>query len=734
MRQVLTGKQTGPAPSATEADVIDLTVVIVNYNVREFLSQALRSVERASSGLSVEVFVVDNNSIDGSVELVRQQFPWVRVLANDANVGFSRANNQALRLARGRYVLILNPDTILQEDTLSTMVRLMDARPELGAVGCKILNPDGTFAPESRRAFPRPTVAFYRIVGLSRLFPRSPRFARYNMTYLPEDEPSEVDALSGSCMLVRRASIYYGREAWERARDDAGADLPADLCPEEHGGAGLFDEDFFMYGEDLDWCYRIQQAGWKIYYTPETQIIHYKGESTKKGELRYVRLFYGAMLRFTEKHFSSRYSRLFAHLLRAGIFVRAALTVCGQALRRVSNPLVEFAAVYAAVLVLGVTYSFARGNDPSALWFVAVAPSYAAATLLGTWMAGGYRRSRRGRTGPAWAGAFMGLLVVAAASFFFKEIGFSRGLVLAAAPLVGLLLTARRLAARRGMADGGRQAVLVGTRAEAQRLHGMIEQHLRPPFELAGYVDATVRPTTVRRRGPTAPPARLGSLNQLRDIVRLRQVDDVIFAARGLSNRAIVRLMQELQDLPVQFRILADGQPHVIGKASVDDFSNVTLLEAEEALGRIRTPLARRAFEIPLAVLGLLLHPLVRLLAAAAKNPFYARLAERTRQMPEVLAGRRRLVGLDPAAPVPLPDRTGLEPGVFTLSETLATNDPEAVGKAYALYAGRQCASLDWEILLRAIATLRTHAGPALPSPHPRQEPPAVDRSGRRLL
>ncbi|RMH52773.1 MAG: glycosyltransferase family 2 protein, partial [Bacteroidetes bacterium] len=297
--------------------LLDLSVIIVNYNVREFLEQALRSLERARGTLAMEIFVVDNNSVDGSVERVREAFPDVHLIANRENVGFGRANNQAIRQARGRYLLILNPDTIVQEDTLHTLVRFMDEHPDAGAVGCKILNPDGSFAPESRRAFPTPATAFYRITGLSRLFPRSPVFGRYNLTYLPIDQVAEVDALSGSCMLVRQAALWWSREAWEAAGPAAGSSDPPPDPP--MNGAGLFDEDFFMYGEDLDWCYRIQRAGWKVYYTPETQIIHYKGESTKKGELRYVRLFYGAMLLFTEKHLENRYSRLMAWALRGSI-------------------------------------------------------------------------------------------------------------------------------------------------------------------------------------------------------------------------------------------------------------------------------------------------------------------------------------------------------------------------------------------------------------------------------
>src|SRR6056297_2802194 len=177
-----------PPPTQPAVDVVDVSVIVVNYNVREFLEQALDSVERASAGLSIETFVVDNNSVDGSAAMVRERFPDAQVIANEENVGFGRANNQAIQQACGRYLLILNPDTLLQEDTLRTFVDFMDAQPDAGAAGCRILNPDGTFAPESRRAFPTPSVALYRMTGLSRLFPHSKTFGRYNLTYLPIDE------------------------------------------------------------------------------------------------------------------------------------------------------------------------------------------------------------------------------------------------------------------------------------------------------------------------------------------------------------------------------------------------------------------------------------------------------------------------------------------------------------------------------------------------------------------
>src|SRR5689334_6085898 len=252
-----------------------LSVIIVNYNVKAFLESSLVSVRKALDRIDGEIIVVDNASDDGSVEMMRQKFPSVRLIANERNIGFGAANNVALKTARGRYILLLNPDTVVQEDTFLVMTSYMDAHPEAGAAGCKLLNPDGSFQLPCRRSFPTPWVAFTKITGLSALFPSSRLFGRYNLTYLDPDETYPVDALSGAFMFLRR-------EAYEQT--------------------GGFDEEFFMYGEDLDLCYRIQQAGWAIMYVPETQIIHYKGESARRSDIDEVRLFYEAMRLFVRKH------------------------------------------------------------------------------------------------------------------------------------------------------------------------------------------------------------------------------------------------------------------------------------------------------------------------------------------------------------------------------------------------------------------------------------------------
>ncbi len=275
-----------------------LSIVIVNYRVKHFLEQALLSVRAALKAypLEAEVFVVDNHSQDDSLEYLTPRFPEVQFIANNENTGFARANNQAIELAQGEYILLLNPDTVIAENTLHEVCQFMDAHPDAGGLGVKMVDGNGHFLPESKRGFPTPWVSFCKIFGLSALFPKSRLFARYHMKYLSPDEVHAIDILSGAFLLAR----------WETLNK-----------------SGLLDETFFMYGEDIDLSYRLVLAGYKNYYLP-TPIIHYKGESTKKGSLRYVRIFYEAMLIFFKKHYP-HYSKLYYLIIKFAIFLRATM-------------------------------------------------------------------------------------------------------------------------------------------------------------------------------------------------------------------------------------------------------------------------------------------------------------------------------------------------------------------------------------------------------------------------
>lgn len=266
-----------------------LSVIIVNYNVRPYLTACLDSVQRALEGIESEVFVVDNHSDDDSVEVISRDYSWVHLINNRENLGFSKANNIAIRQAQGEYILLLNPDTVVAEDTLKGVIDFMDQHPKAGGAGVRMHNADGTLAPESRRAIPTPFVAARKMLGFTK---------RYYMSYLSWDAPAQIEVVSGAFMLLRHKAIYE---------------------------VGMLDEDFFMYGEDIDLSYRLLQGGWQNWYLPY-DIVHYKGQSTSKSDFRYVHVFYQAMLIFFHKHYS-HLSFFFSLPVKVAIYFRASLAL-----------------------------------------------------------------------------------------------------------------------------------------------------------------------------------------------------------------------------------------------------------------------------------------------------------------------------------------------------------------------------------------------------------------------
>lgn len=274
------------------AALLDVSVVIVNYKVRDLLRDCLRSLEPALARLHGEVWVVDNASGDGSAEMVQAEFPWVRLITNQENRGYGAANNQAIRQANARYVLVLNPDTKLPPNAILDTIAEMDAHPDIGALGPKLILADGTLDRACRRSFPSPEVAFYRLFGLAKLFPNHPRFARYNLLNVDEDTAIDIDSVVGAFMLVRREVI---------AR------------------VGMFDEAFTMYGEDLDWAFRIKEAGWRVRYHPAVVVLHYKGQSSRQRPVRSIKLFYDAMHIFYDKHYAPHHSAPFNAMIHLGI-------------------------------------------------------------------------------------------------------------------------------------------------------------------------------------------------------------------------------------------------------------------------------------------------------------------------------------------------------------------------------------------------------------------------------
>lgn len=275
--------------------MIDLSVVIVNYNTKTLLRDCLHSVLDSRGLNGLDVIVVDNASTDGSADMVREEFPQVHLIASPVNGGYSYANNLGLRAAQpSRYYLLLNPDTVVPPSALAEMVAYMDARPDAGVAGPRLVLADGSLDLACRRGFPTPMVSLYRLSGLSRLFPKSRRFGRYNMTYLDPDDEAEVDSVVGAFMMVRAEAMHQ---------------------------AGPLDETFFMYGEDLDWAYRIRQKGWKVYYNPAVTVLHYKRAASRHSRRAQFE-FQRAMYIFYRKHYAATTNRALHFLILCGLVLR----------------------------------------------------------------------------------------------------------------------------------------------------------------------------------------------------------------------------------------------------------------------------------------------------------------------------------------------------------------------------------------------------------------------------
>ncbi len=383
---------------------LELSIIIVNYNVKEFLQNLIYSIKKAACNISNEIIIVDNHSEDGSVEFIKEKFlqmGGIKLIANKENLGFSKANNIGLSEAKGKYLLLLNPDAVVSEDTFTKMVDFFESNPHAGLAGCKILNPDGTLQLACRRSFPGPWTAFCKVTGLSSLFPNSRLFARYNLTYLNENETYEVDAVSGSFMMMTR-------EAFEKV--------------------GCLDEEFFMYGEDLDLCYRIQKTGLKVYYVHSTQIIHYKGESTRRSSLDETKYFYNAMHLFVKKHLSSSF--LVEIILRAAIWFRNIFAFIGRRKLIFMGILLDFFIFNLSLFSASAMYGkFSRwlGFEKSALFVIYTVP--ALLQIIVSSLVGVYKKNTISVL-KNFSGIAIGFFILSSITFFFKQYAYSRAVVI----------------------------------------------------------------------------------------------------------------------------------------------------------------------------------------------------------------------------------------------------------------------------------------------------------------
>ncbi len=511
-----------------------LSVVFLNYNTRDLTRQALSSVLSAAEGLEVEIFVVDNASADGSADMVAEEFPQVKLIRNAANVGFAAGNNVALRQVVGEYALLINTDTIVRQDALHTMVEFLDAHPEAGACGCKILDPDGTLQLDSRRGFPKPLAAFCKMSGLSRFFPKHPLIAHYHMTYLDPEQTAEVEVLSGSCMMVRKAAMDQ---------------------------IGLLDEDYFMYGEDIDWCYRFHQAGWKIYYVPTTSIIHFRGESGRGTPLKILYRKSQAMSIFVNKHMARRYRFFPLWLLQVGIALHGTFRLFARAGRTLAMPLIDAGLVLCGLkLGLAVRYHqelmpfIYRIEQVGNLFGLDVQPTrwlvpppysdlqwaavYGASTLV--WLLAFYASGLydRRRYSVAWSvvGVTLGFACIAMLVFFFKAYNFSRLAVVAAWFCNLLLIAGWRFVVRWFLHQRGREGrlrtLLVGTDAVAVHFVDQLESTGMVHCDLIGVVGDGSQ----QRGCPLAGRPVVGHVGQLEALVNDFAIDHLVFTPSAMAS------------------------------------------------------------------------------------------------------------------------------------------------------------------------------------------------------
>ncbi len=506
-----------------------LSVIIVSYNVKKYLEQCLFSVQKAAQGIEIEIYVVDNNSVDGSVELVRNSFPEVKLIANKDNRGFATACNQALSLSKSKYSLLLNPDTVVAEDTFSSCIRFMENHPEAGALGVKMINGQGKFLPESKRSLPTPLISFYKIFGLSALFPKSKTFGKYQLSYLDKDKIAEIEVLSGAYMFLRMSTL------------------------EE---AGFLDEQFFMYGEDIDLSYRITKSGYKNYYFPETTIIHYKGESTKKGSLNYVRIFYQAMSIFAKKHYSKKNLRWFLVFIQLAIYLRAGISILKRVFQRIILPLLDFVLIFFSfryILPLWGSYKFENPDYYSSEIINIFIPVYIFIWLFFVLLNGGYRKFIHSKK------LFLSIIygsitILVIYSLLPESYRFSRAIILIETVITFAIIYFTRIITslfKVNVLDfmGKTQSKTVII-YETENYNDKLVDFFENKFNIIGYLSKKTN-TKVNY---------LGDISRLSELIDFYKISKVIYFLENISTTEIINSMLSVNKKNIDFKIVLPAQ------------------------------------------------------------------------------------------------------------------------------------------------------------------------------
>jgi GT2 family glycosyltransferase/lipopolysaccharide/colanic/teichoic acid biosynthesis glycosyltransferase len=563
-----------------------ISVIIVSYNVRDFLQHALQSIQRALKDIPAEIFVVDNASMDGSPQLIRKNFPQLNLIENTKNLGFSAANNIALKKSSGKYVVLINPDTVVQEDTFTALLSFMENNPDAGAATCKILNPDGSFSVDSRHSIPTPMTAFWKQVGFNKLFPKSKIFGRYNLTYLDENKSYPVDAISGSFMFIRQ-------------------DVFAKV--------GLLDEDFFMYCEDIDFCHRINKSGWKIYYFPNTSIIHYKGESTRRNNLDYVINFNKSLYIFYKKHFQRKYDIPIRWMILLGVFIRAIFVYITRVLNEYFDLILDLVILNAIIFLTFVI----RFELKSGFYYYDYLNQYIVINALASLVFLGvaffldlYGKFKYSLV-QIFKTNFMTFFIVSALTFFFNQFAFSRLVVIISALFSILFMILWRFILRlywkKGATKVGKdifqkKTLLVGTERSTVILINKLRQNIQTGYTLNGLISITSEEV-----GKTISGLRVvTNLERLKDYVELEKIDQVIFSTHNIAYEKIIKTMSQLDNTRIEFKMVPENLEVIIGKSIVERLMDYPLVEINYPIGKTFNRYTKRLFDLVISSIFLI--------------------------------------------------------------------------------------------------------------------------------
>ena len=552
-----------------------VSVIIVSYNVYPFLDNCLRSVIQSIKGIEHEIIVVDNASVDRTPQLLRQHFPQVTLVENEINVGFAKANNQGIAIAHGEYILLLNPDTILSENTIEACVHFMHDHPGTGAVGVKMIDGSGKFLPESKRGLPTLRASFMKMTGLYKLAPNSSFWNSYYHGESKENETAQIEVLTGAFMFIRTSALVK---------------------------AGLLDEDFFMYGEDIDLSYRITKAGYDIYYLPTTSIIHYKGESTKKASLNYLLTFYNAMLIFTQKHPEFSGQRI---LIRMAIYLHGFLRLVRQFVASAWPVLVDALLAYGSFFLVSLIWSRYYYENPAyfnpSFYYLNI-PLYVCIMLSGLFFNGAYDQPYESRR--SWMGFLTGvILIFTIYAFLPVEYRTSRMVIALGSLLFGILLALTRLkkTSTRHSAVVVRKALIVGGKEEAARIKELINRS-SDHIEVIG----TVSP---HDHDPDDSEV-MGRISHLEDIVRVHGAKEIIFSAQDVPFSLLTGSMSRLGP-GYRYMLAASTTMNIVGSMNKDTEGETYGLRINFKLSHPSTRRSKRIFDFLSAVFLFILSPIL---------------------------------------------------------------------------------------------------------------------------